>query len=192
MRLWPAPRRKSAYVCQPRDCGGERRATHCVGSSVSASRTADEQRNGRPRASALAAAARATTLWYSPPRRPRPDEPVRLRPPRPSRDQPRCLGPPARVVFPRSHAASLISRTASSSPASRCRPASTQPGRVSGTRAPIWTDGPSVRFAPGGDGGVFIRRRLPCDDSLAVRPDRRVARPGGRRSSHLAVAGVPR
>jgi hypothetical protein len=39
-----------------------RRATHSVGCSVSASRTADEQRDGRPRASALAAAARATTL----------------------------------------------------------------------------------------------------------------------------------
>lgn len=71
--------------------------------------------------------------------------------------------------------ASLTSRTASSSPASKCWPASTQPGRVSGTRAPIWTDDPSVRSAPGGDGGVFMRWRLPCDDSVAVCPYRRVA-----------------
>ena len=39
-----------------------------VGCSVSASRTADAQRNCGLRASALAAAARATTLWYSPTR----------------------------------------------------------------------------------------------------------------------------
>src|SRR4029453_10342368 len=56
--------------------------------------------------------------------------------------------------------ASLTSRTASSSPASKCWPASTQPGRVSGTRAPIWTADSSVRSAPGGDGGVFMRWRL--------------------------------
>lgn len=44
--------------------------------------------------------------------------------------------------------ASLTSRTASSIPASRCRPASSQPGRVSGTRAPIRTC-PFVSSRPG-------------------------------------------
>src|SRR4051812_33871494 len=44
------------------------RATHRVGRLVSASMTADEQRNGRPMASDRAAAVRATTLWNSPAR----------------------------------------------------------------------------------------------------------------------------
>ena len=102
-------------------------------------------------------AARATTLWYSPPGPPRPGEPVHPRPPRPVADPPRCPGPPARMVF-RIPPASLTSRTPSSSPASSCRPASTQPGRVSGTSAPIATPHAEHRLEPRGDPPVT---RLP-------------------------------
>jgi len=110
---------------------------------------------GTPRASALVAAMRATTLWYSPanaatPRRANSS----------TADAARCgSAAVSRITSssgrPTIPPASLTSRTASSSPASKWWPASTQPGRVRGTRAPICTDDPSVRSAPGGDGGGF-------------------------------------
>src|SRR5205823_5951352 len=62
----------------------------------------------------------------------------------------------------------------------------------SGTRAPIWTDDPAVRSAPGGDGGVFMRWRLPCDDAVGVCPGRRSAWHSGRYCSGALERTVDR
>lgn len=63
--------------------------------------------------------------------------------------------------------------------------ASTQPGGVSGTRAPMRTDEdePSARADPGVEDGVLMRWRLPCDESVAGHPDRGTGRRGGSRAS---------